>query len=90
MPIIIANDNGTMGYVCYENVDQQHVPSNMRQIYVKFWAGQTIKVYYDTLEKLTNEMKMFVGTPLAKHSEIHNAKEFMALELLEYVSKTSS
>lgn len=90
MQIIITKDNGPMGYVCYENEGQQHMPSNMRKIYVKFWTGPTtIKVYYDTLEKLTNEMKMFVGTPLAKSSEIHKAKEFMALDLLEYVSKNN-
>ena len=55
MKIIIANDSETMGYTCYENEEQQHLPSNMRRINVVFWAGEkTIHVYYKNREALIN------------------------------------
>lgn len=91
MKIIIANDSETMGYTCYENEEQQHIPSNMRRINVVFWAGEkTIHVYYKNREALINELNMFVGSPLSKHSEIHKAKEFMGLGFLEYIRELAS
>ena len=88
MKVIISDDCGTMGYTCYENEEQQHIPSNMRRINVVFWAGEKKShVYYNNQEALINELKLFVGSPLSEYSEIHKAKEFMGLAFLEYMRK---
>jgi hypothetical protein len=81
MEIIIADEQDTIGYVCYKT------QSDIKGIYVLLWAAtKTIKIYYHSQEALINEMKMFVGSPLTEHSEIHKAKEFMGLAFLETVS----
>ena len=87
MKIIIANNNesGTMGYMCYENEEQQQIPPNMRRINVVFWAGdKKSHVYYDNQDALIRDLEMFVGSPLSRYSEIHKAKEFMGLAFFEY------
>ena len=91
MKIIIANENETMGYMCYENEEQQHISSNLRRINILFWAGKKkIHVFYNNQEALIKELKMYVGSPLAEHSAIHKAKEFMGLGFLEYIRERNA
>lgn len=93
MKIIIANENGTMGYTCYENEDedQQQMAANLRRINVLFWAGtKKIHVFYLNQEALINELNAFIDSPLAEYSDIHKAKLFMGLGFLEYILKLES
>ena len=82
MRIIVANDNGTMGYVCWQR-------DLNGQIYVRVWAGEKTQQFcYNTQCDLLIDMKMFVGTPLSASSDINKAKEFMGLDFIEFVGAT--
>ena len=77
MNIVVANDNGMFGYVCYQIAEK---------IYVRLWAGNdTIKLCYDTHTELVKDLKTFIGSPLAVSCDINKAKEFMASDFLEFV-----
>jgi hypothetical protein len=87
MKILIANDNGTMGYMCYESEDQKQFSSHLRRINVLFWAGtKKSHVFYLNQGALINDLNLFIGSSLADYSEIHKAKEFMGLGFLKYIS----
>lgn len=89
MSILIANGNERMGYICHENEDDHHLPENMRSIIANFWVKDSPikRIMYNSKLSLYNDMKTFVGSYLAIHTELHKAKAFMGEEFIQYYER---
>ena len=83
--VLICDDNESMGYLCCECAADAHLVPAARRLFVVFWAGENARrVVYRTQQRFADEMKVFVGSRLAEHSELHKAKEFAGAAFLEY------
>lgn len=98
MNIYIANENDTMGYVCYEHEEDSHLPSDHRRVVAHFWAKDAPegfptrdsnvhrckKVWFTTKRNFYENMKVFVGSDLAEYTDLHKAKAFMGHDFIQY------
>ena len=69
MKIFIKGNNGIMGYVCFRVTTDD----DLNKVYVFYWTGMTTKYISYHKNKLYDEMKLYIKSPLTDFSEVHKS-----------------